>query len=448
MLNDLLDYLKNKKIAILGMGKEGVSTYKFIRRHLPNQFLTILDQNDLKDEPIYKNDRYIEFVSKDNYLDNLDKYDLIIKTPGISFKNINIERIKDKITSQLELILKFDSRNIIGITGTKGKSTTSSLLYEVLKHNQKDVFILGNIGNPIFDEIENIKEDTLLVIEMSSHQLEFVNYSPHIGVILNLYQDHLDHAGSVENYHQSKLNIFKYQNKDDYAIYASDNEYLIKYMASNVYKAQKYKFQEDKCKDKNTSYIMENYIYLNNEKLYNTNDDRHLLGIHNLKNIMAVLIVAKILNLNMDLTKEAINNFKSLPYRMEDVGKYDGIHYYCDTIATIPEATISALESLNNIKTLIIGGEDRHIDYSKFIEYLKKSEIDNLICMPTTGLMIGKLIDNKKVYFVNTLEEAVVISKKVTPKESGCLLSPAAASYEFYKNFEEKGDEFKKLIKS
>ncbi len=132
---------------------------------------------------------------------------------------------------------------------------------------------------------------------------------------------------------------------------------------------------------------------------------------------------------------------------MEFVGTYNDINYYCDTIATIPEATIFALESLKNIKTLIIGGQDRGIDYTKFIDYLNNSLIDNLICMPTTGNKIGQFINNKKVYFVDTLKDAVEISKKVTPKNMGCLLSPAAASYEYYRNFEEKGDEFKNLIK-
>lgn len=139
-----------------------------------------------------------------DYLNHLDQYDLIIKSPGISLKDIDISNIKDRITSQLELVLEVMKQNIIGITGTKGKSTTTSLIYECFKANHKDAFILGNIGKPLLDQIEQYHENTILVIEMSSHQLEFVKTSPHTGIILNLFQDHLDHAGSVKHYHECK----------------------------------------------------------------------------------------------------------------------------------------------------------------------------------------------------------------------------------------------------
>ena len=219
----ILNKLIGKNIAILGFGREGKSTYSFIRKHLKDMHLTIIDKNTIEID-----DQNITLVTGENYLDNLDQYDLIIKSPGISLKDIDYSKYIDKITSQLELLLEVDRENIIGITGTKGKSTTTSLMYEVLKRQKDEVYLLGNIGIPVLDSIEDYTPNSTLVIEMSSHQLEFVKQSPHIAVILNLFQDHLDHAGSLEHYHNNNMNIFKYQTEDDYAIYSDHNEYLNK----------------------------------------------------------------------------------------------------------------------------------------------------------------------------------------------------------------------------
>ena len=207
---EIVKKLVGKNIAILRFGKEGKLTYNFIRKHLPDISLTVLDK-----AAITVDDDKVTIVSGDGYLNNLEKYDLIIKSPGISLKDIDYSKIQNKITSQLELLLEVNRKNIIGITGTKGKSTTTSLMYEVLKAQRDNVFLLGNIGVPVFDMIEEYNDKSLLVIEMSSHQLEFVKNSPHIAVILNLFQDHLDHDGSLEHYHNNKMNIFKYQTADD-----------------------------------------------------------------------------------------------------------------------------------------------------------------------------------------------------------------------------------------
>jgi len=444
MINQILDKLKDKNVAILGFGREGKSTYKLMRKYLTNQVITIIDQKDfeLDDDKVVK-------VTGEGYLDNLDKYDLIIKTPGISLKDIDIGKFKDKITSQLELLLEVNSKNIIGITGTKGKSTTSSLTYEVLKDQLGDVYLLGNIGTPVLDNIEDYKEDTKLVIEMSSHQLEFIKFSPHIAVILNLFQDHLDHAGSLEHYHQNKMNIFKYQNNNDYYIYASDNDYLRERVKEYDLKGIKYTVRfDDLEKDGNYTRIVDKDVFINDELVYH-DGERKIIGDHNLKNIMFVLTIAKIMNLDLDRAKEVIKNFNGLKYRMELIGKYHDIKFYNDTIATIPDATISAINAIGDVDTLIIGGLDRGIDYSSFIEYLKNSNIPNIICMPTTGNFIGKELENdKNIIYVKTLEEAYAESLKVTKKDKSCLLSPAAASYEFFKNFEEKGAAFEEIVKN
>ncbi|MBO5138026.1 MAG: UDP-N-acetylmuramoyl-L-alanine--D-glutamate ligase [Bacilli bacterium] len=453
MYRKIVDLLRNKSIAILGFGKEGKSSYNFIRRHLGDVQITIIDKNDIASSLELLSDCNVKIIWGDDYLNHLDGYDIILKSPGISFKDIDITSFRDSIYSQIELILEVDRKNVIGITGTKGKSTTSSLIYNVFKEQGKDVFLLGNIGNPIFDDVDRFSDDTILVIEMSSHQLEFLKASPHVGIILNLYEDHLDHAGSIEHYHANKMNMFKYQSCDDIAIYSGDNDYLKKYIADGNYMACKYRVTSDiDSGDQNSIILKDNKGFYNDEILYDGNQKRILLGEHNLFNILFVMFVARLYNLDLDIASKSINSFKSLEHRLEEVGIFDGISYYNDTIATIPNATINGIKAIGNVDTLIFGGMDRGIDYTYLVDFLKTSSIKNLICMPDTGTKIGKIIEaddyNKNIVFVDTLDEAVEIASRVTEKGKSCLLSPAASSYNCFKNFEEKGKYYKEKIYS
>ena len=451
MLNNLLRYLDDKKILILGFGKEGVSTYKFIRKHFPDKKIYISDKKTTNEE-IIKKDINVNINFGDNYLDNLKDFDIIMKSPGISFANINIDSFKDKIKSELELFLEYMDVKTIGVTGSKGKSTTSSLIYEILKKEKKETLLLGNIGIPVFDLIDDITKDTIVVLEMSSHQLEYMNVSPNISILLNIYEEHLDHYKSLKEYAEAKINIGRFQNKDDYFIYNVDNK-IIKECINEIEDLSHIKYEvsfEGNISNNNSNkvYIKDNYIYINEEKIYNINEKRNLIGDHNLNNIMFVLTVSKILNLNMENVKETISNFKGLEHRMEYVGKYDDIIFYNDSIATIPEATINSIKGLKDVDTLIFGGMDRGISYDEFIDFLNKGVINNLICMPDTGYKIAdKLKCSSNIYKVETLEEAVELSKKVTKKNKICLLSPAAASYGFFKNFVEKGNIYKELVK-
>ena len=289
----------------------------------------------------------------------------------------------------------------------------------------------------------------MLVIEMSSHQLEFVHQSPHIGVILNLYQDHLDHTGTLEKYHNDKMHMFKYQDESDIGIYDGQNEYLINLVNKNNYKSKLYNF---KVNEKADIYVENNKIYYNNEMIYDGNQQRNLIGSHNLKNIMVTLLITKLLNLDIEKATKVVNKFNPLEHRLERVGTYNNITYFNDTIATIPEATINGINGLGNVDTLIFGGMDRNIDYSKFIEFLKTSNITNLIGLPETGHKICKILKekntNKNIYIVETIDEAVDIADKQTKKNHICLLSPAASSYNKFKNFEEKGNYYKNVIKN
>lgn len=428
-MDEVINDLRNKKIAILGFGREGKSTYNLIRKYLKEEHIDIIDEN----EKVIQNidiDENTNFIIKKEYIELLPNYDIIFKSPGVSFKEKDISKFEKKITSQLEVLLKyFKNYTKIGITGTKGKSTTSSLIYNILKEQGKKVDFIGNIGVPIFDDIERLEDMDYVVIEMSSHQLQYVDNSPNIAIILNIYEEHLDHYNSYEEYIMAKLNIAKFQESSDYYIYNPYSEVLEEHTKKMDIKSNIIKISEDK-----------NYEF-------DFQKERKLLGKHNEINIKFAIEVAKILKLDMEKVYQTIYEFKPLEHRLEYVGKYNDVFYYNDSIATIPEATISCIEALKNVNTLLIGGLDRGIDYEKLIDYLNNSNVENIICMYSVGEKLYKKLDSKKAILAKDLYEAIEIAKKITKKDTICALSPAAASYGFFKNFEERGNIFKEYVK-
>lgn len=457
MISNLIKYLENKKILILGFGMEGYSTYRLIRRHLPEQKLYISDANSKacdKYEDVLKDSNAI-ILSVDEYLKDLENYDVIMKTPGLSFKDIDTSKFIDKIKSQIELFLEFVDVFTIGVTGTKGKSTTSSLIYDIISKQREDVHLLGNIGVPLFDEIDKLTKKSIVVLELSSHQLEFVQVSPNVAILLNLFEEHLDHYKSYEHYINAKLNIFRYQRPDDYFIYSIDNECLKEHvekmgdLKQNVFEISLDGNRKVNDKHKLTMRKENKAVTEDGEVLYTDSEARQILGDHNFNNIMFAVTVAKIMNLDLKKANEDIYNFAPLEHRMEFVGEIDGVKYYNDSIATIPASTINGVETLKNVNTLIIGGKDRGIDYSEFAEFLGKTDIEHLICLPDTGWKIADMVVNKNMEkcIVHNMEEAVKFAKERTKKGTCCLLSPAASSYGFFKNFKERGNLFKKLVK-
>lgn len=446
MLNELINYFRDKKIIILGFGREGISTYKLIRNHIPNQKLYVADYKEHFEQEFdfFKNDKNVEFICGENYLSNLERFDIIMKSPGISFVGIDTTKIKEKIKSQIELLLEFFNVKTIGVTGTKGKSTTSSLIYKVLKEQNVNCLFMGNIGIPAFDMVEQIEEGMTIVLELSSHQLEFVKKSPNISILLNIFEEHLDHYESYQKYIDAKCNIYKYQEKDDYLLYNIDNDMLQKNVDNVKAKAIKVSLKNNNRAD---IYLDSGFVYYNGKQIYKSDTPRNLIGDYNLNNIMFVLGISELLGLDIKKSTDSIATFKTLPHRLEFVGKYDEVLYYDNCIGTTPEATIEVIKALNNVDTLIIGGMDRGIDYSDFIEFLNNSNISNIVCMPKTGHDIAEKLNSVNAICVETLEEAVEVSRKVTRKNMSCLISPAAASYGFFKNFEEKGNRFQALVR-
>ncbi len=428
ILDKFKDDLENKKIAIWGLGKEGISTLQFIQNNnIKCKEIGILDTKDLPE---------IEGTKKLNKTEELNKYDLIFKSPGIVADKSKIDI--DKLTSQTEEFIKILSEQIIGITGTKGKSTTSSLTYTILKNYYPNTVLVGNIGIPCFNAINEIDENTKIVFELSCHQLEFIRYSPHIAVILDLYPDHLDHYKTFENYINAKLNINKFQKDEDILIFG---ETCKKYINSTI--------NNNICIN---DYIKNRTITINDKKIEILENETNLMGEHNFFDIaVSYYICSEVYKISNEEFKTALKKFKGLAHRLEYVTTKDNVAYYDDSISTIGETTIEGIKALKKVNTLILGGMDRKIDYSNLEDFiLDEPNLENLILMPDTGIRIYKELEEKgntkKCYLVDNLEEAVKKAKEVTKKDTICLFSPAAASYGFFKNFEERGNKFKELL--
>jgi UDP-N-acetylmuramoylalanine--D-glutamate ligase len=455
MNKEYIKSLYNRKILILGFGLEGRSTLKFIQNNAPSAIITIADKNNELEENTLIKDGAVGFISGDEYLSKISDYDLVIKTPGISLKDIEIKD-KTKIISQSQIFINIFNDKIIGITGTKGKSTTSSLVYHIISKFTDNVILVGNIGVPPLDLFDKINDDTIIVNELSSHQLEFNTVSPHIAVLLNIFEEHLDHYNSYFDYKLAKLNIARYQQKDDYFIYNADD-----LMTANMVEMVKpdsklfpYSEQQDLVDGCMLHNDIISFVDCHEEKFsLNTKAKRKLPGHHNLFNIMAAVCACKLAGIPDEFIHEGIATFKPLEHRIEYVGKYNNTIFYNDSIATIPEATIEAVKTLKIVGTLILGGFDREINYNGLMEYLASTSIKNLIFMGEAGKRMHSIIkakttnNNQSLFVVSGLEDAVYTAIKKTPRDMICLLSPAAASYDMFKNFEERGKKFKQLVK-
>ena len=447
MKDKIIQELTGKKVLILGFGREGKSSYNFITQNNVRCELGIADINKIEDEKALNDN--ITVYTGDNYLNAMKDYDIILKTPGISFKNVDIEDVKDKITSQTELFIKHGKDKIIGITGTKGKSTTSSLIYSMLS-KKYNVFLVGNIGLPAFDEMDEYDKLDYYIYELSSHQLEFVKHSPKFSILLNMYEEHLDHYKDFNAYKEAKRNIFKFQSESDYYIYNYDekdvinNDYVLN---QNEIKVSKSDLQcGNYC-----SYTDENIFgNIQGNKFNLTIPQNNIKGKHNIFNIAVATSVAKLLKVNDEDIINAIKEFKTLPHRLETIGTYEDITFIDDSISTIPEAVISATQSIENIDTVLIGGLDRGINYDKLIDYIAQGNVNNVILMYESGKKIYEALSKMKckcnAIYAEDLEKATELAIKITDKNKICLLSPAAASYGYFKNFEDRGDKFKEYI--
>lgn len=389
---------------ILGMGREGKATKKYLQTNYPDLKLGEADKANGPD-----------------YLQSQLSYDIAIKTPGIPKEKVTIP-----YTTATNIFFSKMRNRVIGVTGTKGKSTTASLIYAILQQGGKKSMLLGNIGKPMIDALsEGVSDDALFVVELSSFQLDDIEHSPHIAVALNLFPDHMDYHKSLEDYYNAKRNIVRFQRSVDVFIYNPQFNLLAGWVKNTYAKA--------------IPFIPT--LPLKDEEI-------PLLGVHNHDNIRAAVAVAKHFNISDEVIVQAIRTFKPLPHRLERVGEHRSIVFYDDAISTTPESTIAALEALPQVDTIFLGGEDRGYDFRALEKEILAKGVRNIVLFPESGKRIYQNIPPElNILRSSSMREAVEFAYKHGKPGTICLLSTASPSYSLWKNFEEKGDEFVRYIK-
>ena len=436
-----------KKIIILGFSHEGQYASQYLQKKFPGIKLIAADQKAIRTP----RDNNLKIISGQNYLENISAYDLIIKSPGIPNTRPEIKAALSQgveLTSVPNMFFKECQGTIIGVTGTKGKSTTASLIYKILQAAKKPANLVGNIGiNPLqYLETKNNPEQ-IFVYELSSYQLNDLKYSPSVAVFINIFPDHLPYHQGFKNYYQAKANIVRYQKSSDYLIYNSQYK-LIKQLAKKA-AGQSWDYLKI-CSLKN------NYLYYKSERILPIKNIK-LLGQHNLENIMAAICVAKIFGVNNRTIAQAISAFGNLKHRLEFVGQYKKIYFYDDAISTTPESTLAALEVFKDkIGTIFLGGENRGYDFRKLAEKVYEYRIKNIVLFPDSGVKIKSALTTiyrhhhkspPIILETKSMAKAVAFAYRNTTPGQICLLSTASPSYSVFKNFEVKGDLFQTEIK-
>jgi len=438
-----IEELKTKKrILIIGYGVEGRATEAFLKKYCPNAQIGIADKKD-----------------GENYLDKQSGYDLAIKSPGVPPDLVTI-----LYTTATNIFFANCKGKIIGVTGTKGKSTTCTLIYEMLKNAEKDVYLGGNIGEPPINFLDKLNDESWIVLELSSFQLEDIKNPPshkategqgvpHIAVLLMITSDHLDYHKDIKQYIEAKRNILKYQTPNDFAIinrdYPAANE-------SDILTPGKVFYVSRERETDNACFAFDGKIKVRiegkDERFLKTSDLR-IAGKHNIENVCAAVMAAKLADVSAEAIVRVLRTFSGLPDRLEYAGKKRGIIFYNDSLSTIPEAAVEAIKTFTNkVETLIAGGHERGIDYTGLGKYLAKSSVRTMILFPPSGDRIWQAVvaagGDKRIikYDVSSMHEAIVYASEETSSGKICLLSPASASFGIFKNYKDRANQFKKEI--
>ena len=456
-LENFNNSIKNKKVAIIGLGVSNEPLIDYL--HNLKARITVFDKRkeDKIDKNILKKIEKYNILKQfgENYLSNLKDFDIIFKSPSCRPDIPEIEQeVKKgaKLTSEIELVLELAPCKIIAVTGSDGKTTTTSLIYEILKNKYK-CYLGGNIGIPLFTKISEMKPEDIIVLELSSFQLMTIKTSPNIAVITNVTPNHLDIHKTYNEYIEAKANIFKNQKEEDTLVLNYDNEITRNFSkiapGKVIYFSSKEKIENGIIYDDGIIKSCEDGLRRHILKLKDTN----LRGTHNAENICAAIAATKGLVEIEDQVK-AIKNFKGVPHRLEFVRELNGNKWYNDSIATSPTRTIAGLNSFDEEIVLIAGGYDKHLDYEPIAEPIL-NKVKTLILTGQTAEKIFGAVKQKKeeqnksidMYKVNNLEEAVQKAKEQAKPNQIILFSPASASFDSFKNFEERGEKFKELVR-
>lgn len=447
--------IKGKKVVVVGLGRTGCDVAEFLLNKGADVFIT----EERKDEEIYEKAEY--FKSKGAKVETgkhteefLEGSNLIVVSPGVHPSSLPVRWGKERgipVISEIELAYIFSpSGKIIGITGTNGKTTTSSLTFSLFKNAFEDAVLCGNIGNTYIGELGRIKPETWVVIEISSFQLEFIkSFSPFIGIILNITPDHLDRHNSMENYAFIKAKIFENSEKDSWAILNRDDFWCRK--IGEMVRCKKIFFS---ISGKSDVYLKDNKIISENE-FYKGEvisvDDTELFGYGNIENMMASICAGLICGIDIGIIRDTLKNFKPLPHRLEKVCEIKGITFINDSKATNIYSVKRALESFPEGKKiiLIMGGRNKGMDFSELSELIGR-KVKFLILLGESKRELKKAFSKcgVEIEFAENMEEAVRKGYEKGREGDTVLLSPGCSSFDMFKNYQERGDVFKEAVKN
>lgn len=443
--------LENKKILLIGLAKTGISTIK----HLDKLGASII-VNDIKDkEKLSDILKELENLDNVEYIlgyhpENVDDIDMAVVSPGVPLDLPFILKLKSKnieIIGEVELAYRLSNNpTFIGITGTNGKTTTTSLVGEIFKKSNVDTYIVGNIGNPVIDTVGVANEKSVLVTELSSFQLESIDtFKPRVSAILNFTEDHLNRHHTMEKYIEAKSRIFMNQNSEDFCILNYDDE-VVREISKDI-KAKKIFFSRKKQLEEGIYLNKDNNIVIDiNDKVVLLNkEELSLPGNHNLENCMAAIGISYVSNVDIEVIKDVLKSFAAVEHRQEFVKNLNGVMFVNDSKGTNPDSTIKAIQSYKRPIILIAGGMDKQSNFDELLDVAKEN-VKALVLLGETASKIQTIAKEKgfkEIYKVKDMKEAVSISYKIANKEDVVLLSPACASWDMYKSFEVRGNDFK-----
>lgn len=446
--------LKDKKVLVFGAGKSGISASRLLRRVGASVILydgrDDIDIDTFEDEiAICKN---LEAYLGDFPKEKLDGLNLMIISPGIALDNPFVLEVKNKgipIWGEIELAYRYSKGRIIGITGTNGKTTTTSLVGEILKSYYNQVFVVGNIGNPYTEIALQTTDESLTVIELSSFQLETIDrFRPDISAILNITPDHLNRHHTMDNYISIKKNIALNQDNANLCILNYENNHT-KSIGAEL-KTRVLYFSSERILENGIFLDDDNIVYKENDSITNicNVNELRVLGKHSYENVMVGVGIALELGIPIKQIHEAITSFKAVEHRIEYVDTIDGVSYYNDSKGTNPDASIKAVQAMNSPTILIGGGFDKGLEFDEWVQSFK-GKVKCLVLMGETREKIAATarkygFDN--IILVNSLREAVQISAKKAEDGDAVLLSPACASWGMFDNYEQRGRMFKEYV--
>ena len=444
--------MMNKKLVILGAGESGIGAAFLGIKKGYDVFLSDKENIDQRLQKIL-DENNISWESGKHTLSKIELADFIVKSPGIPSNLPLISLLKSqgkKIISEIEFAARHTSATLIGITGTNGKTTTTLLTYKILKDAGLNVGIAGNIGKSFAFQVAKMNYD-YYVLEISSFQLDdIIDFAPKISVITNISPDHLDRYNyNFESYIKSKLKIFKNQSKKDFFLYNSENPILKKFLKKQKIKAIKISLSANKTSKVQLTEKNNILINIKNKRTMINTGNFPLSGRHNLLNAMAASTIARVLEISKESIRDSLSDFKGVPHRMEKVLTIQKVLYINDSKATNINATFFALESIDTPLVWIVGGVDKGNDYEILLPLVRK-KVKAIICLGVNNQKLIDTFENISEVFVETqsMSEAVKIAHKVARQKDTVLLSPACASFDLFKNYEDRGNQFKNAIRN